>query len=65
MKLKNFNLSKFNDFDDIYINKKYKYIIIKNFDFNKYDKNLFIVNQIDELKNNYKTYKNYYIIINE
>ena len=65
MKLKNFNLSKFNDFDDIYINKKDKYIIIKNFDFNKYDKNLFIVNQIDELKNNYKNYKNYYIIINE
>ena len=65
MKLKNFNLSKFNDFDDIYINKKYKYIIIKNFDFNKYDKNLFIVNQIDELKNNYKTYKNYYIIFNK
>ena len=65
MKLKNFNLSKFNDFDDIYINKKFKFIIIKNFDFNKYDKNLFIVNQIDELKNNYKNYKNYYIIINE
>ena len=65
MKLKNFNLSKFNDFEDIYINKKDKYIIIKNFDFNKYDKNLFIVNQIDELKNNYKNYKNYYIIINE
>ena len=65
MKLKNFNLSKFNDFDDIYINKKFKYIIIKKFDFNKYDKNLFIVNQIGELKNNYKNYKNYYIIINE
>ena len=65
MKLKNFNLSKFNDFDDIYINRKDKYIIIKNFDFNKYDKNLFIVNQIDELKNNYRNYKNYYIIINE
>ena len=47
------------------INKKFKYIIIKNFDFNKYDKNLFIVNQIGELKNNYKNYKNYYIIINE
>lgn len=65
MKLKNFNLSKFNDFDFIYINQKDKYIIIKNFDFNKYDKNLFIVNQIDELKNNYRNYKNYYIIINE
>ena len=65
MKLKNLNLSKFNDFDDIYINKKYKFIIIKNFDFNKYDKNWFIVDQIDELKNNYKNYKNYYIIINE
>ena len=65
MKLKNFNFSKFNDFDDIYINKKFKFIIIKNFDFNKYDKNLFIVNQIGELKNNYKNYKNYYIIINE
>ena len=65
MKLKNFNLSKFNDFDDIYINRKDKYIIIKNFDFNKYDKKLFIVNQIDELKNNYRNYKNYYIIINE
>ena len=65
MKLKNLNLSKFNDFDDIYINQKHKYIIIKNFDFNKYDKNLFSVYQIDELKNNYKNYKNYYIIINE
>lgn len=63
MKLKNFNFSKFNDFDDIYINKKYKFIIIKNFDFNKYDKNLFIVNQIREIKNN-KNYKNYYIINN-
>ena len=65
MKLKNFNLSKFNDFDDIYINKKFKFIIIKNFDFNKFNKNDFEVNQIDELKNNYKNYKNYYIIINE
>ena len=65
MKLKNLNLSKFNDFDDIYINKKYKFIIIKNFDFDKYDKNLFIVNQINELKNNYQNYKNYYLIINE
>ena len=65
MKLKNFNLSKFNDFEYIYINKKFKFIIIKNFDFNKYDKNLFIVDQIDELKNNYRIYKNYYIIINE
>ena len=65
MKLKNFDLSKFNDFDDIYIHEKFKFIIIKKFDFNKYDKNLFIVNQIDELKNNYKNYKNYYIIINE
>ena len=65
MKLKNFNLSKFNDFDDIYINKKHKYIIIKNFDFNKFNKNDFEVNQIGELKNNYKNYKNYYIIINE
>lgn len=64
MKLKNFNLSKFKDFDDVYINVKNKYIIIKNFDFNKYDKNLFIVNQIREIKNN-KNYKNYYIIINE
>ena len=65
MKLKNFNLSKFNDFDDVYINVKNKYIIIKNFDFNKFNKNEFIVNQINELKNNYKNYKNYYIIINE
>lgn len=65
MKLKNFDLSRFNDFDDIYINKKYKFIIFKNFDFNKYDKNLFIVNQINEIKNNYKIYKNYYIINNE
>ena len=65
MKLKNFNLSKFNDFDDIYINKKFKFIIIKNFDFNKFNKNDFEVNQIDELKNNYKNYKNYYIIINK
>ena len=65
MKLKNFNLSKFNDFDDIYINKKFKFIIIKNFDFNIYNKNDFEVNQIDELKNNYRIYKNYYIIINE
>ena len=65
MKLKNFNLSKFNDFDDIYINKKYKFIIIKHFDFNKFNKHLFIVNQINELKTNYKNYKNYYIIINE
>ena len=64
MKLKNFDLSKFNDFDDVYINVKNKYILIKNFDFNKYDKNLFIVNQIAEIKNN-KNYKNYYIIINE
>ena len=65
MKLKNFNLSKFNDFDDIYINKKFKFIIIKNFDFNKFNKNDFEVNQIDELKNNFKIYKNYYIINNE
>ena len=65
MKLKDFNLSKFNDFDDIYINRKYKFIIIKNFDFNKFKKNDFEVNQIDELKNNYKNYKNYHIIINE
>ena len=64
MKLKNFNLSKFNDFDFIYINKTHKYIIIKNFDFNKYNKNDFEVAQIDEIKNN-KNYKNYYIIINE
>ena len=64
MKLKNFDLSKFNDFDDIYINKKFKFIIIKNFDFNKFNKNDFEVNQIDEIKNN-KNYKNYYIIINE
>ena len=65
MKLKNLNLSKFNDFEDIYINKKYKFIIIKNFDFNKFNKNLFIVNQINELKNNFRIYKNYYIIFNE
>ena len=65
MKLKNFNFSKFNDFDDIYINSKYKFIIIKNFDFNKYDKSLFFGNQIDELKENYRIYKNYRIIINE
>ena len=65
MKLKNFNLSKFNDFDYIYINQKHKYIIIKNFDFDKFNKNDFEVNQIDELKNNYKNYKNYHIIINE
>ena len=64
MKLKNLNLSKFNDFDDIYINKKHKYIIIKKFDFNKFNKNDFEVNQINEIKNN-KNYKNYYIIINE
>ena len=61
MKLKNFDLSKFNDFDDIYINKKYKFIIIKKFDFNKFNKNDFEVNQIYEIKNN-KNYKNYYII---
>ena len=61
MKLKNFNLSKFNDFDDIYINKKYKFIIIKKFDFNKFNKNDFELNQIYEIKNN-KNYKNYYII---
>ena len=65
MKLKKFNLSRFNDFDDIYINKKHKYIIIKKFDFNKFNKNDFEVNQIDELKNNFKNYKNYYIINNE
>ena len=64
-KLKNFNLSKFNDFDDIYINRKYKFIIIKNFDFNKYDKSLFWVNQMDEIRENYRIYKNYRIIINE
>ena len=63
MKLKNFNLSKFNNFDDIYINKKYKFIIINNFDFNKFNKNDFEVNQINEIKNN-KNYKNYYIINN-
>ena len=57
------NLSKFNDYDDVYINKKYKFIIIKNFDFNKYNKNEFEVAQIAEIKN--KNYKNYYIIINE
>ena len=65
MKLKNFDLSKFNDFDDIYINRKYKFIIIKNFDFNKYDKSLFWVNQMDEIRENYRIYKNYRIIINE
>ena len=64
MKLKNFNLSIFNDFEDVYINVKNKYILIKNFDFNKYNKNDFEVKQIDEIKNN-KNYKNYYIIINE
>ena len=64
MKLKNFDLSKFNDFDDVYINVKNKYILIKNFDFNIYNKNDFEVKQIDEIKNN-KNYKNYYIIINE
>ena len=63
MKLKNFNLSKFNDFDFVYINVKNKYILIKNFDFNIYNKNDFEVKQIDEIKN--KNYKNYYIIINE
>ena len=66
MKLKNFDLSKFNDFDDIYINRKDKFIIIiKNFDFNKYDKSLFWINQMDEIRENYETYKNYRIIINE
>ena len=64
MKLKNLNLSKFNDFDYVYINVKNKYILIKKFDFNKYNKNDFEVAQIDEIKNN-KNYKNYYIIINE
>lgn len=64
MKLKNLNLSKFNDFDDIYINKKYKFIIIKKFDFDIYNKNDFEVKQINEIKTN-KNYKNYYIIINE
>lgn len=64
MKLKNFNISKFNDFEDVYINVKNKYIIIKKFDFNKYNKNDFEVSQIYEIKNN-KNYKNYYIIINE
>lgn len=61
MKLKNFNLSKFNDFDDVYINVKNKYILIKNFDFNIYNKNEFEVAQINEIKN--KNFKNYYIII--
>ena len=65
MKLKNFDLSKFNDFDDIYINRKDKYIILKNFDFNKYDKSLFFVNQMDEIRENYRIYKNYRIIIFE
>lgn len=60
MKLKNFNLSKFNDFDNVYINKKYKFIIIKNFDFKRYDKNEFEAAQINEIKN--KNFKNYYII---
>ena len=63
MKLKNFNLSKFNDFDNVYVNVKNKYILIKNFDFNIYNKNDFEVKQINEIKN--KNYKNYYIIINE
>ena len=65
MKLKNFDLSKFNDFDDIYINRKDKFIIIKNFDFNKCDKSLFWVNQMDEIRENYRIYKNYRIIISE
>ena len=66
MKLKNFDLSKFNDFDDIYINRKDKFILItKRFDFNKYDKDLFWVNQMDEIRENFKNYKNYHIIINE
>ena len=64
MKLKNFDLSKFNDFDYVYINVKNKYILIKNFDFNIYNKNDFEVKQIDEIKNN-KNYKNYYIIFNK
>ena len=64
MKLKNLNLSKFNDFEDVYINVKNKYIIIKKFDFNKFNKNEFEVKQINEIKFN-KNYKNYYIIINE
>ena len=64
MKLKNFNLSKFNDFEDVYINVKNKFIIIKKFDFNKFNKNDFEVKQIGEIKND-KNYKNYYIIINE
>ena len=62
MKLKNFNLSKFNDFEDVYINIKNKYILIKKFDFNIYNKNNFEVKQIGEIKNN-KNYKNYRIII--
>lgn len=66
MKLKNFDLSKFNDFDDIYINRKDKFILItKKFDFNKYNKSLFWVNQMDEIRENYRNYKNYHIIINE
>ena len=66
MKLKNFDLSKFNDFDDIYINRKDKFILItKRFDYNKYNKDLFWVNQMDEIRENYKNYKNYHIIINE
>ena len=65
MKLKDFNLSKFNDFDYVYINVKHKYIIIKKFDFNKFNKNNFEVAQMDEIRENYRIYKNYHIIINE
>lgn len=65
MKLKNFDLSKFNDYENVFVNIKIKYILIKKFDFNKYNKNDFEVAQIHELKTNYRNYKNYYIIINE
>ena len=65
MKLKHFDLSKFNDFDEIYIDRKNKFIVIKNLDFNKDDKSIFWINQMDEICDNYQIYKNYNIIINE
>ena len=65
MKLKNFDLSRFNDLDNVFINVKNKYILIKKFDFNIYNKNEFEVAQIDEIRENYRMYKNYHIIINE
>ena len=65
MKSKNSDLSKFNDYDNVFVNIKNKYLIIKKFNYDKYDKNEFYVKQIDEIKNNFRNYKNYYIIINE